>query len=596
MTIRKILLLAFSGVVLATTLPLAALSFINARLALEQEIERSLVAQADSASASVDHLMFERQQNALTWSSLDVLQDLQIHDIDHRLSQFLLGLRQGYGDIYMDLSGLDGSGLVVSSSDRQLIGKTLARKNTWLSLPGQGSVVQVEAPDLDRRALVMRVPITSRYNSQFVGTLRLCLAWAKVEDVLDQVDAEGGRVVVILDRQGHIIARSKTARTVQGLRADALLGWRDGPGAASVRDAGPLRSIFDSAVIVGKSTTLSSAHLGTGAGLGWTTLVIEPVDLAYAPVRRMARIYIALSLAMLACAGVLANWTSRAIARPILELTDFARAYMLDKSASLPPGRYSGELADLADAFVRMIRDIEQSQSSLVRASKFAVIGEMSAAIAHEVRTPLGILRSSAQMLRREKDVSASAQELLGFIESETARLNRLVSNLLDTARVRPTMVSRIDAHELILKVMALLRPMAQKQGAELNAILGAKMAWIDGDEEQLTQVLLNLVLNALQHLSEHGQVQIRTSNASEDLIVSVDDNGPGISAADRDRVFEAFFCRREGGIGLGLAIVQQIIAKHAGDIHLAQSALGGANFVIRLPSPGVRENHHDHS
>jgi two-component system sensor histidine kinase HydH len=275
---------------------------------------------------------------------------------------------------------------------------------------------------------------------------------------------------------------------------------------------------------------------------------------------------------------------SREIARPITALTGFARGYMRNKVLQAPPVTRGGEVGELTEAFVQMVRDIDQSQQNLVRASKLAVVGEMSSVIAHEVRTPLGILRSSAQMLQRESGISEEGRELVGFIESETERLNRLVSAMLDTARPRAPTFGAVDMHALIGKSIAMLGAQAEKKQVVVTASLQAAKPVIECDEEQITQVLLNLLMNGLQILDHGGHIEIATHDDASCLYIEIADDGPGIDPAERTRVFEAFFFKREGGIGLGLAIVQQIVVAHGGEIEAAESRLGGALFRIRLP------------
>jgi signal transduction histidine kinase len=231
-----------------------------------------------------------------------------------------------------------------------------------------------------------------------------------------------------------------------------------------------------------------------------------------------------------------------------------------------------------------MVRDIDASQRNLVRASKLAVVGEMSSVIAHEVRTPLGILRSSAQVLQREAGISAEGRELLGFIESETERLNRLVSAMLDTARPRVPVYAQVDLHALIVRSVAMLTAQAERARVTIDLKLDAENARVECDEEQMTQVVLNLVLNGVQILGEDGRMEIATRDEGSDLVIEIADDGPGIEPAERSRVFDAFFFKREGGIGLGLAIVQQIVNAHAGDIEATGGPLGGAVFRIGLP------------
>jgi two-component system sensor histidine kinase HydH len=106
----------------------------------------------------------------------------------------------------------------------------------------------------------------------------------------------------------------------------------------------------------------------------------------------------------------------------------------------------------------------------------------------------------------------------------------------------------------------------------------------VECDAEQITQVLLNLILNALQILGDQGQIRLATHQTAQQFFIEISDNGPGIPVDERGRIFEAFFFRREGGVGLGLAIVQQIIVAHGGDIEVGESDMGGARFTIRLP------------
>lgn len=334
--------------------------------------------------------------------------------------------------------------------------------------------------------------------------------------------------------------------------------------------------------------TSSSAPRAHGyanfAGFGWTTLIIQPVDQALAPVHRMALIFLGLLGLIMLLTFSMASWVSREIARPVAALTGFARGYMRNKILQAPPVARGGEVGELTEAFVQMMRDIDQSQQNLVRASKLAVVGEMSSVIAHEVRTPLGILRSSAQMLQRESGISEEGRELVGFIESETERLNRLVSAMLDTARPRAPSYAAVDMHALIEKGIAMLGAQAEKKQVSVTTRLRAAKPVIECDEEQITQVLLNLLMNGLQILDHGGQIELATHDDDAFLTIEMADDGPGIDPAERTRVFEAFFFKREGGIGLGLAIVQQIVGAHGGEIEAAESKLGGALFRIRLP------------
>jgi len=580
-TIRKTLLVAFLSVGLLSAILLASLAFVKAREAVQAEIERNLAIQAAGVAADIDKMMFERLQNAATWSRLDIMQDMQVHDVDKRLSNFLAGLHAGYKDVYLNLSCVDSDSRVVSSSNAVQVGQREVSRPVWLRASLSGVNVELESPtQSEGGALVMRVPVASAFASGTLGQLRLKLDWSEIYDMLDQATSGGGgRTLAILDRDGRLIAASRELRERGLLLGKGLADWRKGTEeAVSVRAGAP---VADSDVIVGAASSRGYANF---AGFGWTTLIIQPVDQALAPVHRMALIFLGLLGLIALLTFSMATWVSREIARPITALTGFARGYMRSKVLQAPPAARGGEVGELTEAFVQMVRDIDQSQQNLVRASKLAVVGEMSSVIAHEVRTPLGILRSSAQMLQRESGISDEGRELVGFIESETERLNRLVSAMLDTARPRAPSYVAVDMHELIGKSIAMLGAQADKKQVSVTATLLAARPVVECDAEQMTQVLLNLLMNGLQILGQGGRIEIATHDDERYLYIDIADDGPGIDPKERAKVFEAFFFKREGGIGLGLAIVQQIVNSHGGDIEALESRLGGALFRIRLP------------
>lgn len=581
MTIRKTLLVAFLSVGLLPAILLASLAFVKARGAVQVEIERNLATQATGVAADIDKMMFERLQNAATWSHLDIMQDLQVHDVDKRLSLFLTDLHTGYKDVYFDLSCVDAAGQVVSSSDVTRIGQRAKTQPDWLRASLSGAQVSLESPTRSKAAaLVMRVPVISAFAGGTLGQLQLTLDWTEIYDVLDQASSGGGRMLAILDREGRVIAASSVLRERGLLLGKVFADWHKGTSGptVSVRPGSP---VVDSDVIVGAVTSRGYANF---SGFGWTTLVFQPVDQALAPVHHMALIFLGLLGLIVVLTLSMATWVSHEIARPITALTGFARGYMRSKVLQSPPVAQGGEVGELTGAFVQMVRDIDQSQQNLVRASKLAVVGEMSSVIAHEVRTPLGILRSSAQMLQRESGISEEGREMVGFIESETQRLNRLVSAMLDTARPRAPSYGAVDMHDLIGQSIAMLGAQADKKQVEVTVSLRATQPVIECDAEQITQVLLNLLMNGLQILGHGGRIEIATHDDDHTLYIEIADDGPGIDPAERTKVFEAFFFKREGGIGLGLAIVQQIVNAHGGEIEAAESRLGGALFRIRLP------------
>jgi signal transduction histidine kinase len=237
--------------------------------------------------------------------------------------------------------------------------------------------------------------------------------------------------------------------------------------------------------------------------------------------------------------------------------------------------------------FTLMIDSLEQSRQDVARVAKLAIIGEMAASMAHEVRTPLGILRSSAQMLQREPCLSSVGLEMTDFILSETTRLNELITTLLACSRPRAPQFIKQDFHSIIEHCTELLQSQADERGVQLSLQLNAPTALLACDRDHCIQVLLNLIINALQHVQPLGRVQISTALQPPYLKICVSDDGVGISDDNKANVFDPFFTQRQEGIGLGLTVVQQIVLAHHGKIFVTDSDWGGAQFHVLLPISG---------
>jgi two-component system, NtrC family, sensor histidine kinase HydH len=225
---------------------------------------------------------------------------------------------------------------------------------------------------------------------------------------------------------------------------------------------------------------------------------------------------------------------------------------------------------ELSLAFEKMIQDLKKTQADLTRAAKLAVVGEMSAAMSHEVRTPLGILRSSADLLMREPKLSVEGKEVLGFIISETERLNKLVSSLIDAARPRQPALTKVNLVDIVHHVIALLKSQAQQKEIQvLFASVDKMPALVDAD--QMTQVLMNLIMNAIQILPDKGKIEVHLTENVDHIILDVLDNGPGIVSENQAQIFEPFFTQRAGGVGLGLAVVKQIVERMVAKLTINQ-------------------------
>lgn len=545
-SIRHTLLLAF---LLAGLLPAAlvtGMAFFEARSALKTEIESDMQVRAAAAAEDIDHLMFERTQNVVSWSRLEIMQEARIGDVDKRLSNFLRDLKTSYHGIYTDLYVVDAKGVIIAASTPALLGKHPATTPPWL---------QAQLPDgrcqvfpLSNGALPLAASITDSLDNTPTGTLVALFDWSQITHVLEAASADT-RAAALMDQHQTLTATTD---------------WHEANGSSSRISA-------------------FSHEFKTFPAFGWHVVLTQPEAAAFAPIRHMGWIFLLLLALTALLASLAAAPVAARIAHPLAELTNFARNFMREQRAITPPNTGPAEVRELSAAFAQMIHDLERSRDNLTRAAKLAVVGEMAAAMTHEVRTPIGILRSSAQLLLREPGLSEEGREVCGFIVSETERLNRLVSTLLDCARPRQPEFKPLELAALIRQTATMLGSQAIKKHITIDCT-NCTAVIAELDEEQITQVLLNLLLNALQILPEDGQISVATRQEGETAVLEVADNGPGISESLREQVFDPFFTRRSGGVGLGLAVVRQIVAAHQGEIGAFANPSGGALFRVRLP------------
>ena len=593
MSIRRILIIAFISLSLLPALGLTFLAFSQVRSALSAEIARNLEAQSVSLIEQIDRMLFERFENMRTWRQLNVMQEIRIRDLDKRISDLLSDLKSGYG-VYSHLFCTTPQSEVIAASDPSLIGSRITSQVAWLRVPISDGHITVEpftfVPPFENLALRLRVPLhDSLSGGEQLGTLHALFDWSTVLNILDQAELQGteespGRVAILLDREGQLIAASSLFRQ-NSLRANGLsFPWQFPPSAMEQRSGAYLTEIAGSertSFLVG---FVRSRGIRSFAGFGWSLLVLQPTTVAYRPIWQMGQVF----LVLLATTGAIAAGVSLLIAtrtaRPVVALTEFTRRFMRDGSAAPPSSTGPQEVQELTQAYTHLIHDLDESRDQLVRAAKLAVAGEMAAAMTHEIRTPLGILRSSAQILQREQGLSDEGREMTDFVLSETDRLNQLVSSLLSFARPQPPALVLQDLHTILQQTTVMLTPQAARKDIRLVAEFQEGAAAILCDEEQMIQVFLNLVINAFQSLHTGGEVTLRTHMDATHVSVEVRDNGPGVPEEHRERIFEPFFTTRENGVGLGLTVVQQIVHIHHGYIALRSNDGHGACFALQFP------------
>jgi len=233
---------------------------------------------------------------------------------------------------------------------------------------------------------------------------------------------------------------------------------------------------------------------------------------------------------------------------------------------------------------------LRQTQDELIQAAKLAVLGQMSASISHELNNPLAAIRSFADNGRRflEKSKYDRVDDNLTRISALTDRMAKISSQLRSFAKKSDSdEITRADAAPIILAAKELLAPQFKANQVELNLDIQSSLPAIEINPIQLEQVLINLLTNAIQAIEgqQSKQINLSVQHDNGKVEVMVDDNGPGIPFDSQTQLFEPFYTTKKNGLGLGLSISHQITQAMGGELSVAASPLGGARFILTIPT-----------
>ena len=255
-------------------------------------------------------------------------------------------------------------------------------------------------------------------------------------------------------------------------------------------------------------------------------------------------------------------------------------------------GRVTG-----AALFFKDLTRVEQLEERERLRDRLAALGEMAAAIAHEVKNPLAGIEVMAGILKRQLPDSTDAQTILGDIIKEAKMANAIVLEVLEFVRPIRLQVERMSLLDVITDAIALAEGQAPRGDVRVDVSVPADLATIQGDPHQLRQLFTNLLINAFEAMNGRGRVRIEATELPEEdppvggealsgpmVQVDVVDDGPGVPTEVVDRVFSPFFTTKPQGTGLGLAIVRKIINAHDGRIDMNAPPAGGTQFRVTLP------------
>jgi len=236
---------------------------------------------------------------------------------------------------------------------------------------------------------------------------------------------------------------------------------------------------------------------------------------------------------------------------------------------------------------LRDLREIKELQERVKRSERLASLGSLSAGVAHEIRNPLSSIKGFAQFFLKKTPPGSEDHKYSEVMIKEVERLNRVISNLLDFARPKDPVKEITAITDLINHNIELIKDDANSRKIEVMAEIEKGIPSLSLDKDQITQVLLNIELNALDAMQEGGTLSIRCfmDEVRKAIIVEIEDTGQGVPEEELPRIFDPFYTTKKKGTGLGLAIAHRVVENHNGTISVKSSMGEGTTFRIELPS-----------
>jgi two-component system nitrogen regulation sensor histidine kinase NtrY len=289
---------------------------------------------------------------------------------------------------------------------------------------------------------------------------------------------------------------------------------------------------------------------------------------------------------------LLSGWAAARVTRPVEELALAAREVAEGNWSAQVTVQSSDELGELATAFNRMTRELNEQKERLVQTERVAAWRELARRLAHELKNPLFPLQLTVENLLRARQQSPEQfeetfQESSSTLLAEIANLKTIISRFSEFSRMPQPHLQSIDLNEIVQNVARLFQAQLHTPGRpaiECKLELAESMKPTAADPELMHRVLSNLVLNAMDAMPEGGTLTLRTRQNDDHAFIDVSDTGTGLTPEECDRLFTPYYTSKTHGTGLGLAIVQSVVTDHGGRVSVRSQTGRGTTFEIQLP------------
>jgi len=281
------------------------------------------------------------------------------------------------------------------------------------------------------------------------------------------------------------------------------------------------------------------------------------------------------------------------VQRPMVELQEkMAQVGKGDLTTAVSFASRNDEIGDLGRDFNRMVEQLRRNReeidrlhrTQMSRAEHLATIGEMATGLAHEIRNPLAGIAGVIEIIGRDLPATSPARAVVKEVKHEVTQINRILSDLLETARPRAPQIQSSDLNTTVEHAVMLARQQALSKPISIDLLKSGSLPAVQHDSDQIHQVLLNLLLNSIQAIEGKGLITVELGERGDNAVVVVTDNGRGISPDHLPNIFRPFYTTKGHGTGLGLSLARRIVEEHHGHVEVTSVVGKGTKFVVFLP------------
>jgi len=281
------------------------------------------------------------------------------------------------------------------------------------------------------------------------------------------------------------------------------------------------------------------------------------------------------------------------IHRPMVELQqNMAIISQGNLEVAVDFAKRNDEIGDLGRNFNYMMQQLRQSRkeietmhrTQMSRAEHLATLGELATGLAHEIRNPLAGIAGVIEIIGRDLPPTSPAREMVKEVRTEINQINRILTDLLETARPHPPQMMRSNLNTTVEHAVMLARQQVLSQPIRIELEQAPNLADVEHDSDQIHQVVLNLLLNAVQAIDGSGTVHVTVHSQGESARITITDTGRGIPEQQLPQIFRPFYTTRRNGTGLGLSLVRRIVDEHHGQINVTSELGKGSTFEVLLP------------